>query len=74
MSDSSNRGGGIMAAHWKPENIAGTTTVRELLFSNDYRHIALKGIFTAFIMLALGGFFALTFRLELDWGLLAPLL
>jgi len=52
-------------AHWKPENIVGTTNIRELLFSNDYRKIALKGIFTAFVMLALGGFFALAFRVEL---------
>jgi len=52
-------------AHWKPENIVGNTSLGELLFSNDYRHIALKGIFTSIIMLALGGFFALVFRTEL---------
>ncbi len=52
-------------AHWKPENLVGNMSLRELLFSNEYRHIALKGIFTAIIMLALGGFFALVFRTEL---------
>jgi cytochrome c oxidase subunit I len=52
-------------AHWKPSNIIGDMTIKELLFSNDYRHIALKGIFTSLIMLALGGFFALVFRSEL---------
>jgi cytochrome c oxidase subunit 1 len=52
-------------AHWKPENLVGETTIKQLFFSNDYRHIALKGIFTSLIMLALGGFFALAFRAEL---------
>ncbi|NOZ32762.1 MAG: hypothetical protein GXP01_06750 [Alphaproteobacteria bacterium] len=52
-------------AHWVPENLVGNMTLKELLFSNDYRHIALKGIFTSIIMLALGGFFALVFRVEL---------
>ena len=59
-----NHGPGNLA-HWKPENLVGNTSLGELLFSNDYRKIALKGIFTAFIMLALGGFFALAFRAEL---------
>ncbi|NQU60671.1 MAG: cbb3-type cytochrome c oxidase subunit I [Rhodospirillales bacterium] len=52
-------------AHWKPENIMGNLSLMELLFSNDYRHIALKGIFTAIILLAVGGFFAMIFRSEL---------
>ncbi len=52
-------------AHWKPDNLVGKMSVKELLFSNDYRHIALKGILTAIIMLAVGGTFALVFRLEL---------
>jgi len=52
-------------AHWKPENILGEMSLNTLLFSNDYRHLALKGILTAFLMLALGGTFALLFRTEL---------
>jgi len=51
--------------HWKPEDVIGSMSLSTLLFSNDYRHIALKGILTSFIMLALGGFFALIFRTEL---------
>jgi len=53
------------APHWKPENIIGTISLKTLMFSDDYRHIALKGILTAFIMLALGGTFAIIFRTEL---------
>ncbi|MCF6320777.1 MAG: cbb3-type cytochrome c oxidase subunit I [Rhizobiaceae bacterium] len=52
-------------AHWKPENLTGKMSLNELLFSNEYRHIALKGIFTSLIMLAVGGIFALIFRAEL---------
>ncbi len=59
-----NNGPGNLA-HWKVQDLVATTSLRELLFSNDYRKIALKGIFTAFIMLGLGGFFALVFRAEL---------
>ncbi len=55
------------AAHWKPENLIGNMSIGELLFSNDYRVIALKGIFTSIIMLAVGGFFALVFRSELTF-------
>jgi len=51
--------------HWKPEDIIGTISLKTLLFSDDYRHIALKGILTAFVMLAFGGAFALIFRTEL---------
>jgi cytochrome c oxidase subunit I len=53
------------APHWKPENIIGSISLKTLLFSDDYRHIALKGIMTAFVMLALGGAFAMIFRTEL---------
>ncbi len=53
------------APHWKPENLIGTMPLKTLMFSDDYRCIALKGILTAFIMLALGGTFALIFRTEL---------
>ncbi len=52
-------------AHWTPKNLIGDMTIKELLFSNDYRTIALKGIYTSIIMLAVGGFFALVFRAEL---------
>ncbi len=55
------------AAHWTPENLIGNMSLKELLFSNDYRAIALKGIFTSIIMLAVGGFFALVFRSELTF-------
>ncbi len=52
-------------AHWVPQDLIGEMSIKDLLFSNDHRHIAIKGIFTAFIMLAVGGFFALVFRAEL---------
>ena len=52
-------------AHWEPEDLLSGLTLKQILFSNDYRHMALKGIFTAFIMLALGGMFAIIFRTEL---------
>lgn len=51
--------------HWRPENLIGEMTLRDFLFSNDYRIIAVKGILTSFLMLALGGAFALAFRTEL---------
>ena len=51
--------------HWNPEDLLGSLTLRELLFSNDYRLIALKGILTSILMLGLGGLLALTFRAEL---------
>ncbi len=50
---------------WQPEDLLGRMTVREFLFGNDYRIIAIKGILTSVMMLALGGLFALTFRAEL---------
>ncbi len=53
------------APHWKPENFIGTTSFKTLMFSDDYRCIALKGILTSFVMLALGGTFAIIFRTEL---------
>jgi hypothetical protein len=31
-------------AHWKPTNVIGDMTIKDFLFSNDYRHIGLKGI------------------------------
>ena len=43
----------------------GKMSIGELLFSDDYRCIALKGIFTSFILLAVGGMFAMVFRTEL---------
>ena len=50
---------------WVPEDLISKTTFKELLFSNEARLIALKGILLALIMLALGGIMALTFRVEL---------
>lgn len=55
----------IEGPHWTPENLAGTTTLRQLLFSDDYRLIALKGMLVTLIMGALAGVFAMTFRIEL---------
>lgn len=55
----------VNVLHWQPEDLIGRTTVRELLFSSDYRLIGLKGILAALIMMALGGVMALTFRVEL---------
>ena len=55
----------VRAPDWKPEDLLGRLTLGELLFSNDYRAIALKTILTSLVMLALGGLFALTFRTEL---------
>lgn len=51
--------------HWQPEDIVGTLSIKEFLFSDDYKVLALKGILTSVVMLALGGIFALTFRTEL---------
>jgi cytochrome c oxidase subunit 1 len=51
--------------HWRPEDLLGNLRLGELLFSNDYRVIALKGILTSLILLGLGGLFAVTFRAEL---------
>lgn len=53
------------ALRWKPEDLLGSLSAREFLFSNDYRIIALKGVLTSIVMLGLGGLFALTFRTEL---------
>lgn len=55
----------IRPPRWKPQDLLGGLTLRELMFSNDYRAIALKTILTSLVMLALGGLFALTFRTEL---------
>ncbi len=51
--------------HWHPENLLGKWTLRELVFSNDYRAVAIKGVLTSLILLALGGLLALSFRAEL---------
>ena len=51
--------------HWEPEDIVGSMTLKTLLFSNDYRHIAIKGILTSIAMLGLGGLMAILFRTEL---------
>ncbi len=51
--------------HWEPENIIGRMDLKTLLFSHDYRHIAIKGMLTSLVMLGLGGLMALLFRTEL---------
>ena len=51
--------------HWVPEDIIGNMTLKTLLFSHDYRHIAIKGILTSVVMLGLGGLMAMLFRTEL---------
>ncbi|MBL4873923.1 MAG: cbb3-type cytochrome c oxidase subunit I [Rhodobacteraceae bacterium] len=51
--------------HWIPEDIIGKMTLSQLLFSNDYRHIAIKGVLTSMVMLGIGGTFAIIFRTEL---------
>lgn len=51
--------------HWTPENLLGDMSLRDLLFSNDYRAIAIKGILWSLIILGLAGLAGLTFRLEL---------
>lgn len=53
------------ALNWTPRDLLGRLSLKEFLFSNDYRVFALKGILTSLVMLALGGVFALTFRTEL---------
>lgn len=57
--------GAASGPHWPPQDLLGGMSLREFLLSNDYRVIALKGILTSIVMLALGGLFALTFRAEL---------
>ena len=57
------RMGGV--PHWEPADILGRMTLSDLLFSNDYRHIAIKGILTSIVMLGLGGLMAMLFRTEL---------
>lgn len=51
--------------HWTPEDLLGTWSLRTLMLSDDYRAIALKGVLTSLVMMALAGLFALTFRAEL---------
>lgn len=51
--------------HWTPRDIIGKMSLSELLFSHDYRHIAIKGMLTSLVMLALGGLMAMLFRTEL---------
>ena len=55
----------IHAAQWPAANLLGQWTLKDFLFSNDYRIISIKGILASLMMLALGGIFALTFRTEL---------
>lgn len=55
----------LKTPHWQPQDLISSLSLRELLFSNDYRIIALKGILTSLILLAVAGLFALTFRTEL---------
>ena len=50
---------------WVPEDLIGNTGLRELLFSDDYRLIAIKGVLASLMVMAVAGFFALTFRTEL---------
>ena len=50
---------------WAPGDVLKNLGIVEFFFSNDYRVLALKTLFTSFVMLALAGLFALTFRLEL---------
>jgi len=51
--------------HWEPEDIMGKMSLSDLLFSHDYRHIAIKGMLTSIAMLGLGGLMAILFRTEL---------
>ena len=60
--DAARMGGKL---HWEPEDVIGKMTLSTLLFSNDYRHIAIKGMLTSLVMLALGGLMAMLFRTEL---------
>ncbi len=50
---------------WVPEDLIGKTGLRELLFSDDYRLIAIKGVLASLLVMAVAGLFALTFRSEL---------
>lgn len=61
--DDIERMGGL--PHWEPEDVIGKMTLGTLLFSHDYRHIAIKGMLTSIVMLALGGLMAMLFRTEL---------
>ena len=51
--------------HWEREDVIGKMTLSTLLFSHDYRHIAIKGMLTSVVMLGLGGLMAILFRTEL---------
>ena len=51
--------------HWESEDVIGKMTLSTLLFSNHYRHIAIKGMLTSVVMLGLGGLMAILFRTEL---------
>lgn len=53
--------------HWEPEDVIGKMTLSTLLFSNHYRHIAIKGMLTSVVMLGLGGLMAILFRTELAY-------
>ena len=57
----------IHAAQWPAANLLGQWTLKDFLFSNDYRIISIKGILASLMMLALGGIFALTVRTELAY-------
>ena len=48
--------------NWVPEDLIGNTGLGELLFSDDYRLIALKGVLASLMVMAVAGFFALMFR------------
>jgi len=50
---------------WLPEDLLGKAGLRGLLFSDDYRLIAIKGVLAAIMVMAVAGLFALTFRTEL---------
>ncbi len=54
-----------VSPHWTPEDVLGKMSFHDLMFSNDHRHIALKGVLTSLLMLGIGGFFAIIFRTEL---------
>jgi len=49
-------------AHWPIEDVIGGMTLKSLMFSNDYRYIAIKGMLTSLVMLALGGHLAARWR------------
>ncbi|NIR28748.1 MAG: hypothetical protein GWN84_05410 [Gammaproteobacteria bacterium] len=55
----------LRTPRWAPADLVDGSRLGALLFSDDYRLIALKGILLSLILLGLGGLFALTFRLEL---------